>query len=73
MLQQGDDIKVELKDGKVSIVNSGTGLNEILSLLVSTIEKLTVSTSMGPSGTPLPPTIQATTQLKQKLNQFFNE
>lgn len=73
VLQQGDDIKVELKDGKVSIVNSGTGLNEILSLLVSTIEKLTVSTSMGPSGTPLPPTIQATTQLKQKLNQFFNE
>lgn len=72
-LQQGDNAKLELKDGKVTMTNSGTGLNDILSLLVDTIEKLTVATSMGPSGTPLPPTIQATTQLKQKLNQFFNE
>lgn len=72
-LQQGDNAKLELKDGKVAMINSGTGLNDILSLLVDTIEKLTVATSMGPSGTPLPPTIQATTQLKQKLNQFFNE
>ena len=73
VLQQGEDTKVELKEGKVAIINSGTGMNDILSLLVDTIEKLTVATSMGPSGTPLPPTIQATTQLKQKLNQFFNE
>lgn len=73
VLQQGEDTKIELKDGKVAIINSGTGMNDILSLLVDTIEKLTVATSMGPSGTPLPPTIQATTQLKQKLNQFFNE
>lgn len=72
-LQQGDDTKIELKDGKVAIINSGTGLNDILSSLVDTIEQLTVSTSMGPSGTPLPPTIQSTTELKQKLNQFFNE
>jgi len=73
VLQQGENTKIELKDGKVAIINSGTGMNDILSLLVDTIEKLTVATSMGPSGTPLPPTIQATTQLKQKLNQFFNE
>lgn len=73
VLQQGEDTKIELKEGKVAIINSGTGINDILSLLVDTIEKLTVATSMGPSGTPLPPTIQATTQLKQKLNQFFNE
>lgn len=73
VLQQGEDTKIELKEGKVAIINSGTGMNDILSLLVDTIEKLTVATSMGPSGTPLPPTIQATTQLKQKLNQFFNE
>lgn len=73
VLQQGEDTKVELKEGKVAIINSGTGMNDILSLLVDTIEKLTVATSMGPSGTPLPPTIQATTQLKQKLDQFFNE
>lgn len=73
VFQQGENAKIELKDGKVAIINSGTGMNDILSLLVDTIEKLTVATSMGPSGTPLPPTIQATTQLKQKLNQFFNE
>lgn len=73
VLQQGEDTKIELREGKVAIINSGTGMNDILSLLVDTIEKLTVATSMGPSGTPLPPTIQATTQLKQKLNQFFNE
>lgn len=67
------DALFSLKGGKISIVNSDTGMNDILTLIVDTIEQLTVSTSMGPSGTPLPPTIKSTTELKQKLNQFFNE
>lgn len=70
-LKQGE-ATLEIKDNKISFTNNGTGLNDILSKLNSAIQNLTVSTSTGPSGTPLPPTVQATTEISQLLNNFFN-
>lgn len=67
-----DGISIELKDGKIALKNNGTGLNDILKKIVDAVETLTVSTANGPSGTPLPPTIQRTTELKQLLSNFFN-
>lgn len=67
-----DNILIELKNGKITVKNNGTGLNDILSKIIDAIKTITVSTAMGPSGTPLPPTIQKTKQLEQLLNQFFN-
>lgn len=64
---------IEMSDGKLSITNSGTGLNELLTKIVDAIATLTVSTAVGPSGTPLPPTIQKTTELNSLLKQFFNK
>lgn len=72
-LSQGDDTKIEINDGKIALINQGQSLSSILSDIVSTIEGLTVSTSMGPSGTPLPPTIQKTKKLSQDLSNLFNE
>lgn len=83
------DSYVELKDGKASVVQGGasmeiedekwaiinrvTGLKDLLTKIVDTISTLTVTTPMGPSGTPLPPTILKTTELTQLLGQFFNK
>lgn len=71
-ISQGEMI-IELKDGKLSITNSGTGLNELLEKIVDAIATLTVSTAVGPSGTPLPTTIQKTTELTNLLKLFFNK
>lgn len=70
-IQQGEAI-IELNNGKIAIINNGTGLNELLTKIVDAIATLTVSTAVGPSGTPLPPTIQKTTELDSLLQQFFN-
>lgn len=71
-LKQGDAI-LEIKDGKIAFTNNGTGLNDILTKLNTAIKTLTVSTSTGPSGTPLPPTVQATEEIAQLLGNFFNQ
>ena len=73
VLSQGDSTKIEINDGKLALINQGQSLNSILSDIVSTIEGLTVATSMGPSGTPLPPTIQKTQKLSQDLSNLFSE
>lgn len=71
-LKQGD-ATLEIKEGKIAFTNNGTGLNDILTKLNTAVQNLTVSTSTGPSGTPLPPTIQATQEIAQLLGNFFNE
>lgn len=73
VLSQGNNTKIEINDGKIALINQGQSLNSILSDIVATIEGLTVATSMGPSGTPLPPTIQKTQKLSQDLSNLFNE
>lgn len=64
---------IELADGKVAFINTGTGLNELLTKIVDTIATLKVYTAMGPSGLPLPDTIAKTTELNQLLKLFFNK
>ena len=71
-ISQGNAV-IEISGGKLAITNDGTGLNELLTKIVDAIATLTVSTAVGPSGTPLPPTIQKTTELTNLLKQFFNK
>mgnify|MGYP006920888275 FL=1 len=56
----------------MSFINNSTGMNELMTKIVDAVKTLTVSTAVGPSGTPLPPTIQKTTELEQLLKKFFN-
>lgn len=53
-------------DNKAKISNDSNDLLSILEGLSGIIKQLTVSTGVGPSGTPLPPTIAS-------LNQWENE
>lgn len=87
-LRQFGDAIAELKEGKVSIKqgaaaleltgekaalrNSETDLKSILKEFSAALKGLTVSTSMGPSGTPLPPTIQAVTKIEQLISKLLN-
>ena len=50
------------EDNKVSISNQSNDLLGILEDLSGIIKQLTVSTGVGPSGTPLPPTIASLNQ-----------
>lgn len=72
IISQGD-AEIEISGGKLSIINGGTGLNELLTKIVDAIATLTVSTATGPSGTPLPSTIQKTTEINELLKQLFNK
>lgn len=56
---------------QVQLTTTGESLQSLLVDLCTAIEQLTVSTPAGPSGTPLPPTIQALTQLKQRIQNFI--
>jgi phage baseplate assembly protein gpV len=71
-VEQGG-ISVELTGNKASLKNDSTGLKTILNDILSAIKTLTVSTGVGPSGTPLPPTIQQITALEQKTEQLLND
>ena len=68
-----DKMTFEIKGNKAALKNDSTGLKTILKDLFTTIKQLTVSTGVGPSGTPLPPTIQAVTQLEQKTDNLLND
>lgn len=68
-----DKISIEFTGNKASLKNDSTGLKTILKDLFTAIKTLTVSTGVGPSGTPLPPTIQKVTQLEQKTDQLLND
>ena len=68
-----DKVTIELTGNKASLKNDSTGLKTILKDLFTAIKTLTVSTGVGPSGTPLPPTIQKITQLEQKTDQLLND
>lgn len=65
-------VTFELTGDKASLKNDQTDLKTILSEVLKTLKGLTVSTAMGPSGTPLPPTIQAVTKLEQLVDKLLN-
>lgn len=68
-----DKVSIELTGNKASLKNDSTGLKTILKDLFTAIKSLTVSTGVGPSGTPLPPTIQKVTALEQKVEQLLED
>lgn len=68
-----DKVTIELTGNKASLKNDSTGLKTLLKDILTAIKTLTVSTGVGPSGTPLPPTIQKITQLEQKTDQLLND
>lgn len=58
---------------KIQLTTTSDSLQKLLLDLCAAIEQLTVSTPAGPSGTPLPPTIQAIENLKQRIKNFLIE
>lgn len=69
--QDGLNIIADSTDGKVSVKNNEVSLFSILNDLAALLKKITVSTPNGPSGTPLPPTIQAVTAFEQKIGKLL--
>lgn len=65
-------VAFELSGGKATLKNNETGLKAILKEFLTVFKSLTVSTPMGPSGTPLPPTVQAVTKLEQLVDNLLN-
>lgn len=70
-IKQGEAV-FELAGEKATLKNTETDLKTILNELSAALKGLTVSTAMGPSGTPLPPTIQAATKIEQLISKLFN-
>lgn len=70
ILQQ-DGVTLDLSGGKAALKNDQTNLKAILKEILSTLKSLSVSTAMGPSGTPLPPTIQAIMKCEQLTEQLL--
>ncbi len=56
---------------QIQLSTTNESLHTLMLDLCQVIEQLTVSTPAGPSGTPLPPTIQAISQLKQRIKNFI--
>lgn len=65
------EISIETGTGLISIKNDKVSLVDLFTSLSDIIEKLTVSTPAGPSGTPLPPTITSLTQFKSDLSNIL--
>lgn len=64
------DVSITIDD-KVSVEVSGVNLGETMANLCDAIKTLTVSTGVGPSGTPLPPTQQKVQELEQDFKTLF--
>ncbi|MWB92992.1 hypothetical protein GON26_01335 [Flavobacterium sp. GA093] len=69
--QGGLNILIDSNDGKVSIKNDSVSLKEILSDLSELLKNIKVFTPMGPSGNPLPDSIQAIVNFETKVNQLL--
>lgn len=69
--QNGLEFLVDGSDGKVSVKNNDTSLLDLFGELKELISAITVSTGVGPSGTPLPPTIQSLTLFEQNFKKLL--
>lgn len=70
-MQEGLNVMIDSTDGKVSVKNEKTSLVTIMKDLAALLKQLTVSTPNGPSGTPLPPTVQAITKFEGNLEKLL--
>ena len=67
---EAESVKIDGGDtGKISILNKSQNLSKLLSELIDEINKLTVPTSAGPSGTPV--NAAQFTLIKDKLSQLM--
>lgn len=71
MYLQIGEVVFSIQENKVVLKNDLTDVKTILKDVLTIIKNLTVSTSMGPSGTPLPPTITAIQQCEQTISKLF--
>lgn len=67
------ELECEIRGNKIGFKNNSKSFKAILNDILNTIKNITVSTSTGPSGTPLPPTITAIESLNTDINNLFNE
>lgn len=58
-------------EDKMTLEANGVNLGALLENIAQIIEQLTVATPAGPSGTPLPPTLQALTMFKNDIKKLF--
>ncbi len=58
-------------EDKMTLEANGVSLKSLLDNIAGVIEQLTVATPAGPSGTPLPPTLQALQQFKTDVSKLF--
>lgn len=72
-VQDGLEFTMDSKTGKFTIKNDQYNMYDLVADLCSAIKQLTVSTPNGPSGTPLPPTIQAIVQIETKFKQLLKQ
>ena len=69
--QNGLIFLIDGTDGKISIKNNATSLLDVFQDLKDLIGQITVSTGVGPSGTPLPPTIASLTAVETKFKNLL--
>jgi hypothetical protein len=67
----GLTIEADTVAGKVAVSASGVSLKGLMQSLATIIKQLTVSTPAGPSGTPLPPTMQAVVQFETDFKKLL--
>ncbi len=70
-MSQGKAV-MKLSEGKATLGNEETDLKVILKEVATVLKGMTVATAMGPSGTPLPPTIQAVTKIEGLIDKLFS-
>jgi hypothetical protein len=65
------NISIDSEAGTVQIKNDQVSLVDLFTEMVNILKTLTVSTPAGPSGTPLPPTIQLVTQFETDFKKIL--
>jgi len=64
-------VEIDGVSGKIGMKASGISLLDLMNSIASIVKGLTVSTPAGPSGTPLPPTLQAVNRFETDFKQFL--
>lgn len=70
--QDGVEFIVDSTTKKITIKNEQVSVKELFQSLATIIKGIKVTTSTGPSGTPLPDTITAVQQFETKFNQLLD-
>lgn len=69
--ENGLVIEIDSESKKCDIKNDQVSLKDLFQSVADIVKQLTVSTPAGPSGTPLPPTIQQVTQFETDFKSLL--